>query len=300
MVLTGYSLSFGIPMKKFILILLLCSAIFPSVKAQKISGADLATIATPPRSYTVVDTARYRVFYKTYLTPDSLHQDEKYVIQTTLLIGDRASVFMDYNQLRYDSVYDALLRANASNLAFMGTLLPIGRDIIFQPIIVKNYPKKGIVTYQQSFAATMKLRYADGDVAPEWKLDTGSRVIQGFKCQRALCRFRGRDYVAWYAPEIAISEGPYVFSGLPGLILQLSDQDQNYIFLCEGFYKCPAKEFVYLNDDKVTQTDRAEYRKIERNSVIDPISVNPMLSKMKSEGQLPPVDLQPYNPIELE
>ena len=287
-------------MKRFIFILLLCSAIFPSVKAQKVSGADLATIATPPRAYTVVDTARYRVFYKTYLTPDSLHQDEKYVIQTTLLIGDRASVFMDYNQLRYDSLYDALRAAQASNLQMMGILFSVLREVKFKPVIVKNYPKKGIVTYQQPFGADMTLRYADEDVAPEWKLDTGSRVIQGLKCQRALCRFRGRDYVAWYAPEISISEGPYVFSGLPGLILQLSDQDQNYIFLCEGFYKCPAKEFVYLNDNKVTQTDRAEYRKIERNSVIDPISVNPMLSKMKAEGQLPPVDLQPYNPIELE
>ena len=287
-------------MKKFILILLLCSAIFPSVKAQKISGADLATIATPPRSYTIVDTARYRFFYKTYLTPDSLHQDEKYVIQTTLLIGDRASVFMDYNQLRYDSVYDALLRANASNLAFMGTLLPIGRDIIFQPIIVKNYPKKGIVTYQQSFAATMTLRYADEDVAPEWKLDTGSRVIQGLKCQRALCRFRGRDYVAWYAPEIAISDGPYVFSGLPGLILQLYDRKQNYIFSCEGFYKCPAKEFVYLDDDKVTESKRAEYRKVEKNWVTNPASFTDKHATRIGGTIPPPSQNRPYNPIELE
>lgn len=287
-------------MKKLFATLLLCFVLLPYIKAQKISGADLAEISTPPRSFIVVDTARYRVFYETTLVPDSTKNDEVYVTHTILLVGNRTSAFMDYNRLRADSIYDALIAEKAGNLAFLGVLLPLRRAITFRPVIVKNYPQKNTVTYQQEFDSSIKLRYADHDVAPEWKLETGKRTIQGFECKRASCRFRGRDYVAWYAPQIPISDGPYVFSGLPGLILQLYDRVENFTFSCNGFYKCPKKELVYLNNDNVTQSTRAEYRKVERNAVIDPISVSPLLTKMKAEGQLPPVPPKPYNPIELE
>tara|TARA_R110000751_G_scaffold287399_1_gene392086 strand:- start:1265 stop:1525 length:261 start_codon:yes stop_codon:yes gene_type:complete len=30
-----------------------------------------------------------------------------------------------------------------------------------------------------------------------------------------------RDFTAWYTPEIPVQYGPYVYSGLPGLILEV-------------------------------------------------------------------------------
>lgn len=42
--------------------------------------------------------------------------------------------------------------------------------------------------------------------------------------------FGGRIWTAWFAPEIKIADGPYKFSGLPGLILKLEDDKGDYRF----------------------------------------------------------------------
>lgn len=64
----------------------------------------------------------------------------------------------------------------------------------------------------------------------EWKLKNESKKILGFKCFKAFTSFRGREYTAWYAPDIAISEGPWKFYGLPGLILEIYDVKEQVFF----------------------------------------------------------------------
>jgi GLPGLI family protein len=34
---------------------------------------------------------------------------------------------------------------------------------------------------------------------------------------KATCKWFGNDYIAWYAPDIAVPFGPNIFYGLPGL-----------------------------------------------------------------------------------
>lgn len=49
---------------------------------------------------------------------------------------------------------------------------------------------------------------------------TETAEILGFDCRKATLQFRGREYSVWYAPDIPVSEGPWKFSGLPGMILK--------------------------------------------------------------------------------
>ncbi len=64
----------------------------------------------------------------------------------------------------------------------------------------------------------------------KWKLSNDGEVkkIDTFICSKALLNFRGRSYIAWYAPFIAVPFGPWKFYGLPGLILEISDTTNNY------------------------------------------------------------------------
>ncbi|MFZ9263083.1 MAG: GLPGLI family protein [Chitinophagaceae bacterium] len=66
--------------------------------------------------------------------------------------------------------------------------------------------------------------YADTLHPMEWKLESEEKNVSGIPCRRATVRFKGRDYVAWYAPSIPISNGPWKLGGLPGLILEAYDQ----------------------------------------------------------------------------
>jgi GLPGLI family protein len=63
----------------------------------------------------------------------------------------------------------------------------------------------------------------------KWKLKTGTKKIGKYLCKEASCTFRGRNYTAWYTTEIPLALGPVKFHGLPGLILQISDEDNNYV-----------------------------------------------------------------------
>jgi GLPGLI family protein len=61
-----------------------------------------------------------------------------------------------------------------------------------------------------------------------WKIIPGTKTILGYKCKIAKGNFRGRDYSAYFCPEIPVSDGPFKFQGLPGLILEIYSMD-NFI-----------------------------------------------------------------------
>lgn len=64
----------------------------------------------------------------------------------------------------------------------------------------------------------------------KWEILNDTLNILGFKTQKAKLNFRGRDYFAWFSSEIKISDGPYKFHGLPGLILKIESTDGKFTF----------------------------------------------------------------------
>ena len=64
----------------------------------------------------------------------------------------------------------------------------------------------------------------------DWKLLDTSRIIGQYVCLGASTHFRGRDYLAWYTPEVPLPYGPWKLQGLPGLILTVSDAENRIVF----------------------------------------------------------------------
>lgn len=58
-----------------------------------------------------------------------------------------------------------------------------------------------------------------------WELTNEESKVNGVSCYKALLKFRGRNYIAWYAPDIATPFGPWKFYGLPGLIVRITSDD---------------------------------------------------------------------------
>ena len=75
-------------------------------------------------------------------------------------------------------------------------------------------------------------RYSEPYPLMKWTLGKEIMEICGHKCQKATCHFRGRDFIAWFAPDIPIRKGPWKFGGLPGLIMKVYDKDNLYTFEC--------------------------------------------------------------------
>lgn len=62
----------------------------------------------------------------------------------------------------------------------------------------------------------------------KWVLTNDTLTILGNPCLSATTDFRGRRYTAFYSTSLPLSEGPWKFGGLPGLILCIKSQD-NFI-----------------------------------------------------------------------
>ena len=64
----------------------------------------------------------------------------------------------------------------------------------------------------------------------DWQPVDTSKMIGSYLCLAARARFRGRDYLAWYTPELPYPFGPWKLTGLPGVILEATDTEQRVVF----------------------------------------------------------------------
>ena len=138
-----------------------------------------------------------------------------------------------------------------------------------------------------------------------WELADGERTILGYVCRRAACTFRGRSYEAWYAPEIAVSCGPWKFGGLPGLILAIRDDAGVLDLEATGVEQ--RVEPIRMTDRNYLKTNRKKYLDLKQKAMTDPVGYltgnSNVRMTIKNEDGSPvnPGDLlRGYNPIELE
>ncbi len=61
----------------------------------------------------------------------------------------------------------------------------------------------------------------------KWEISAVERMIDSVRCIKASCRFRGREYIAWFSPDLPLPLGPWKMGGLPGLIVDLHDMEEN-------------------------------------------------------------------------
>ena len=84
----------------------------------------------------------------------------------------------------------------------------------------------------------------------EWDLSHADTLKIGtYICNKATTSFRGRNYIAWYTNDIAITFGPWKFHGLPGLILDMYDETHKFEWIVTKISKKVINEKT-LNQDK--------------------------------------------------
>jgi len=86
-----------------------------------------------------------------------------------------------------------------------------------------------------------KFYIEDGIDLFDWELKNEKKEILGHECKRAEVSFRGDRYIAYYAPDVPISNGPWKFHGLPGLILDVRSAD--------NIFRLIAKSIEFANEN---------------------------------------------------
>lgn len=250
----------------------------------------------------IVDRATTRIYYKMIYQPDPLKPSVKKTAETFLQIGHKVSRFMDYNSFRGDSVNDTSVKAGKQSGEYLPILMNLTRQVGFKPNILYDYPA-GKNTFQQAVVILDVYEYTETPEKISWQLEKGDTLIQGYKCHKATCRYRGRDYVAWYADDVPIPFGPYVFGGLPGLIFKIDDTAHHYSFEINGLVNVVFYDPIYLRTGRrIIRSTRENTRKVYRNFCDNPAKaiMSTNLTIKMSEDQLAEIKPLPYNPIELE
>lgn len=102
--------------------------------------------------------------------------------------------------------------------------------------IQKDFNNNSLVSYEAIYGEKEFYLVEESIPVMNWQVLGEKKEFLGFEVQKAKTSFRGREYTAWFCPKIQISDGPWKFSGLPGLILEISSDD--------GFMKFSAYEIA--------------------------------------------------------
>ena len=98
-----------------------------------------------------------------------------------------------------------------------------------------------------SFDKVTPNRYFYTESLPDfgWELMDDTLTVSGYLCQKAVGKYAGRTWTAWYSEDVAASFGPWKLRGLPGMILKAEDKDGIFSFVCVGLMQrtAPIKYF---------------------------------------------------------
>ena|SRR5690554_306714 len=148
----------------------------------------------------------------------------------------------------------------------------------------QSYSVKNDTIYNIEYIGDKQVAYYDIGGSSKWIFTKEGKKISDYNCIKATTIFRGRKYTAWFTPEIPVNVGPWKFSGLPGLILQIYDEEMNFSWTVtkisqnEDREKVPDiknkaklsfREFVSLNDkDKKEEINKVLLRFSDKDAII--------------------------------
>lgn len=149
---------------------------------------------------------------------------------------NQSSFFESYENFRLDSLKTKVINDYSKNNSQGPLRLPSDeKSSLFRPLIIKNPTNNTITTEEKAY---VKLFSVTNTCPINWKIKSNpAESILGYKTQKAVCEFGGRNWTAWFTNEIPIMDGPYKFYGLPGLILKIQDSDENYTFEIKSIIK---------------------------------------------------------------
>lgn len=124
-----------------------------------------------------------------------------------------------------------------------------------------------------------KFRYDEEIPQIEWELTDSTKTILGYECQMATGALHGRTWTVWFTPEVPLMNGPWKFSGLPGLILEATDGSGLYNFTATGIQQSERAMMPMYSADDYEKTTRIEFLKAKRQFTDNPMgTINTQLS----------------------
>ena len=171
-------------------------------------------------SVSVVNAQSMKVVYQEQLkTPDNVKElrDPAIVAAVTAQLSRMNKTMVLYYE-KGTSLFEQLPSSPAANDAqsnFQGDINVQVQQMGGRGCYYKNQKKNESVSQEyimdKAFLITEPLN-------SEWKLISEEKKVGNYPCKKAV---NDKNITAWYCPDIPVNDGPYLYQGLPGLILEI-------------------------------------------------------------------------------
>jgi len=192
------------------------------------------------------DTAHLMVHYKFTHIDDTADRAHPHTENMVLYVGKSAGGYWSYDMIESNEQFKKAWAAAAASS-------PDGHPRI-------NRMNRGSQTQYFQYPNEQKLLVKDNLMmnsylvenplpAIDWKISSDTATFGGLHCQKATCHFKGRDYIAWFSPDLPVRVGPWKLNGLPGVILDAHDVKNEVVFKFDGIEKTAYKPTGSIGGD---------------------------------------------------
>jgi GLPGLI family protein len=198
-----------------------------------------------------------------------LESNDYEVMESTLLFNKDSSLFFINNKEYQESI--------GKNNDKLSTVDSDENDIGFKiKPPVQKLTHEVYINRKDNQIKARKFVYKNGEYLPsvvvepsgtiEWELKNEHKTIGSYNALKATSSFRGRNYTAWYTEDVKVDIGPWKFQGLPGLILEVTDEEKSVMFNFSSAtipYRHTSDDFTIIEDLKLSIDEYAELNRPE-------------------------------------
>ena len=289
-------------MNRILLLVIMLYLVFPSAYSQYIVAIGGGDPESPAEKRDTLAPCDIQVKYELKFMPDTLERD-KFKTQTMVLRMNTKgiSVYQEYGKFRSDSVTAARTRNGKIKLSDTNEAIKYQTKARDNITIAKSWPEKHKILVRELIGLDGTFYYTEDKTDFGWEVDfTQTKEIGGYTCHSAKGSYAGRDYQAWFTPEIPISDGPWLFCGLPGLILEVSSLDKEFLYTCMSI-QAGTGPVSLRSLDTAFKTTRERFLKAKERYKINPtagIAAMVEAGKLQTTMNLKNRKPRAYNPQE--
>lgn len=234
-----------------------------------------------------------RVIYEYKFAPDSTRTDSLKTEWTYLDISKKGSKFYSKSTFESDSiVQESIKKQLASGMKNVSiSRQRQGGEINYE--VEKTYPE--YKTYLIASVGNDAYKVLE-DRKINWKIAPEKKKLGEFNVQKATAEFAGRSWIAWFTTDVPIQDGPYKFSGLPGLIVEIYDHTGTHKMELKGLKKITEAKTEELSTQgkdipftkkKPIDVNRQQYVKQLKQFENDPVQgMRELLSRPNSKVKI--------------
>lgn len=120
-------------------------------------------------------------------------------------------------------------------------------------VVIKFFKTDSIYT-----RTTVKALFKEKSTIEDFTILEEYKTVLNLKCQKAITKVYGREFIVWFTSEIPVNDGPWKLYGLPGLILEASSKDKFHNFYATSIKKINNTSHIYTPIPYEIEADKEE------------------------------------------